>query len=308
MSRGPATPCLIFLAAVIVAVVADFAATGISTIRQDEQGIVLRFGAVSRSLSPGIQFTLPWPIERVEVVNTSETRKMPVGFRLVQGRDPTPSGPTEREFLTGDTNVIDVNMMIHYVIVDPKRYLFDVGADEASFLVRKCAESVLTEKIAVMRVDEVLTTGKVAIQEEVRRCSQDLLDRIGAGIKVLLANIQDIAPPEEVKSAFNDVSRAKADMERSIEEARGYVNDRLPRARGEANKIRQDALIYESTVVAGAKGRAERFLSLYAEYTQAKEITRSRLFLETIERALAPGEKIVVTPDGDGKARVRIVR
>jgi len=293
------------IAAVLAIVAADFLFTGVWTIRENEQGVVRRFGAVSRRIGPGIQFTLPYPFETVDKVNT---RKMPVGFRLIAGRDPTPSGPAEAEWLTGDTNVIDINMMIHYAIRDPVDYLYRVGRGEAEFLVRKCTEAMLTQIIATMQVDDVFTTGKIRIQEETRRGAQALLDRIGTGIIVLSANLQEIAPPADVIAAFIDVSSAKADKERTIQEADGYIKDRLPRARAWANKALQEARIYADTVLAEAHGRAGRFTALCEEYKSAKDITRTRLYFETIEKVLARAEKIIVTTDDEGNARVRIVR
>jgi membrane protease subunit HflK len=305
---GSVNPLWLLIVLIAVVLVVDFALTGIWTVQQNEQGVVLRFGAVSRRLGPGIQFTLPYPFETVEVVNTRETRKMPVGYRLMPGRDPTPSGPNEQEWLTGDTNVIDINMMIHYVVRDPVQYLFRLGPEEASFLIRKCAETMLTETIATMTVDDAFTVGKIEIQDSTRKGAQALLDQMEAGITITSANIQNIAPPAEVREWFNDVSRALADRERAIQEADGYKQDRLPRARAEANKIEQEALIYADQLLKGAQGRGERFLALCKEYSQAKEITRTRLLLETLERVLARAEKIIVTPDAEGNAHVRLVR
>ncbi len=307
MVKKPA-PLFLVLVLVAAAAAADFLFTGIWTIRQDEQGVVLRFGGMNRKLTPGIHFTFPWPVETVEKVNTSETRKMPVGFRFVPGRDPVSSGSDETEWLTGDTNVIDIRMMIHYVIADPVDYLFRVGPGEADFLIRKCAESVLTEVIATMQVDDVFTIGKVRIQEEIKNGAQAVLDRLDSGVTILSANLQEITPPSEVIEAFNDVSRAKADKERSRQEADGYVKDKLPKARAEANKIRQDARIYESTVINGAKGRAERFRALCTEYHLAEEITRTRFLLGSLERILSGTDMVVVPVDDEGKAGIRLVR
>jgi len=292
----------------LVVLIVDFLATGIWTVKQDEKGIVLRFGEAVRSLGPGFHVTLPYPFETMVLINISETRKMPVGFRLVPGRDPTPPSANEREWLTGDTNVIDIKMMIHYVVSDPVKYLFRLGEDEASFLIRKCTESMLTRTIATMHVDHVFTTGKVEIQTAVRQGSQDLLDEIGAGVRILSANIQEVSPPEEVKSAFNDVSRAKADKERAVQEADGYIKEREPRARAQANTIIQEARIYEDTTVSGAKGSANRFLSLREEYAHARTVTRTRLLLETLERVLSRTRNIVVNPSSDGKAQIKIVK
>jgi len=306
-ARG-AAPFVWIVVLLVVVLVVDFLSTGIWTVKQDEKGVVLRFGKAVRSLGPGFHVTLPYPFETLVVVNISETRKMPVGFRLVPGRDPTPPSVNEREWLTGDTNVIDIKMMIHYVISDPVAYLFRVGEDEASFLIRKCSESLLTRIIATMHVDHVFTTGKVEIQTAVRDGVQELLDEIGAGVRILSANIQEVSPPEEVKSAFNDVSRAKADKERAVQEADGYIKEREPRARAQANTIIQAARIYEDTTVSGAKGSARRFVSLLEEYTQAKTVTRTRLLLETLERVLSRTQNIVVDESSDGKSPIKMVR
>lgn len=305
---GRSRRLLHILAVVALFLVSDFLFTGIFTINQDEQGVVLRFGGVHRRLGPGIHFILPWPIERLEKVNTAETRKMPVGFRLAVGVDPTPPGLDESEWLTGDTNVIDIAMMIHYVISGPELYLYNVGPGEADFLIRKCAESVLTRKIATMPVDDVFTTGKLEIEEATRKGTQTLLDKIEAGITILSANLRAVSPPMDVKEAFNDVSRAKADMERLIKEADGYVNEIIPDAKATANDTIQKARIYESRVINDARGRAERFTVLQVEYALSREITRQRLFLDMIEKVMEKTEKVVVTLDENGKAEVHLVR
>ena len=296
------------IAAALLLAVVDFLFTGIWMVQENEQGVVVRFGAVHRKAYPGLAFTLPWPIETMHVVNIKETLKMPVGFRFVEGIDPSFSMAEESEWLTGDMNVIDVEMMIHYTISDPELYLFRVGERRADFLIRKCAESVLTELIGVMSVDACLTTEKKTIVQGTLERTQELLDGMEAGVRLSRANVQKIAPPAEVINAFEDVTNAKNDKDRFSKEADGYLKDLMPTARYEAAQVEQQAYAHESLVLSGAKGRAERFKSIYAEYRNAPGITETRLFLETMEQVLLKPRKIIVSLDEEDRARVRIIR
>jgi len=298
----------LWLGATLVLLVLDFLFTGIHSVQENEQGIVLFFGAVSRKASPGLVITLPWPIEKLEVVNTRETRKMPVGFRFVQGADPTKSSQDENEWLTGDMNVVEVEVMIHYTISDPEKYLFRIGPVDADFLIRKCTESALTETMGVMSVDAILTTEKFKILEETLRVVQALLDDWDAGVAISRASLQRSAPPAEVVEAFEDVTNAKNDRNRALQDADGYRRDILPKARARADQIIQQAKIYESTVLSEARGKAERFKSLYEEYKKVPEITRTRLFLNTIESVMNRPQKIMVTLDPEGRAGIKIVK
>lgn len=286
----------------------DFLFTGVRTVQENEQGVILCFGSYRDTAPPGLVFILPWPIEEMIVISTGETRKMPVGFRFTQGLDPTSGFAEESEWLTGDTNVIDLEMMIHYTISNPSNYLFNIGPVYTDFLIRKCSESVLTEIMGVMPVDAILTTEKTRIERETLIKMQELLRAYDAGVTLSRASLQKIAPPEEVIEAFNDVTRAKADRERYLEEADGYMRDTRPRARAEASNIEQQALTYQSRVLSEAKGRAERFKSIYEEYRKAPAITRTRLFQDTIKAVLDRPRKIVVNPDEEGRTEVKVVR
>ena len=300
-----------FIVLVLGFLVVDFLATGVHSVREFEQGIVLRFGAVERRVLPGLVFTWPWPIERLEKVNTQATRKMPVGFRMRLGADPSPPASVEREWLTGDMNIIDLEMMIHYRVSDPERYLFGIGPPPAAdFLVRKCAESVLTERVGIRAVDALLTTEKSVVERETLTRTQALLDRYGAGLVLSRANLRRIAPPEDAKvsSAFKDVSSAKADMERASQEADAYRRDLLPGARARATEVEQKALAYKSRVLSRARGGAERFRSMVEAYRLAPKITRRRLFLEMAEEALSRPKKVLLTRDAEGRGRVEVIR
>jgi membrane protease subunit HflK len=299
---------LVWLGAVAAFLVLDFLFTGIHSVQENEQGVVLRFGAVNRTVSPGLVLTLPWPVEALEVVNTRETRKMPVGFRFVQGADPTQSSQNENEWLTGDMNVVEVEVMIHYRISKPAEYLFKVGPVVTDFLIRKCTESALTETMGIMSVDAILTTEKFKILEETLREVQALLTKWDAGVEILRASLQRSAPPADVVEAFEDVTNAKNDRNRALQEADGYGRDILPKARAKAEQILQQAKVYESSVLSEARGRAARFKSLYEEYKKVPEITRTRLLLDTMQTILAKPRKIVVTLDQEGRAEVKIIQ
>lgn len=286
------------LAAILVLVGLDFALTGIRTVEQNEQGVVLRFGRVARKCLPGIQILLPWPVERFVRVSTSQ-RTMPVGFRLVdrvKGIAPTAD---EVQWLTGDTNIVEIQCEIQYRVNDPAAYLFrvaDLPERPRDFVLRPIAEAALTSLVARMKVDDVLAGAKAGLREDARRRIQREVDSIGLGVLVKRVSIVSVSPPSSpryVMQAFNDVSSANADKDRRISEADGYAKDLLPAARADARRIREDAEIYRDRVVNEAKGAAKSFELLAAEVALSPEVSRSRLWLESVERALGRGELIV---------------
>jgi membrane protease subunit HflK len=290
------------LIALLLAV--HWALTGVSAVREDEQAVVLRFGAVTRVAPAGILFTLPWPIESSLRLRTAEVRTMPIGYKLTDAVRGIAPQPQETEWVTGDKNIIDLTLTVKYVIADPVEYLYSVGPVEADFLVRRCGEAGLTELIAQMPVDELLTAGKARVQEETRRRTQDALDSLATGIRIVTVNIGEVVPPANVIAAFNDVSTAKIEKARMINEADGYAKDVLPRARATANRDVQEAESYRETVVNAARGDASRFLDLLAEARRAREITEMRLYLEAMERILPRAQKIVVEKGSGNQLRL----
>jgi modulator of FtsH protease HflK len=280
-SRGIAL--LLALAAV------GYLATGVLTVAADEQAVVRRFGRVTARLGPGIHYRLPWPVDRVDVLKTTTVVKTGVGFALPEGEA---RGVTGMEVLTGDTNIISVAIALQYVIVNPAAYLIEV--ETPAELIGRVAESVLTETVVGMPVDEVLTTGRLAIQERVRSGTQAILDRYRSGIQLTAASIMTISLDSAVAQAFQDVLSASADRENKINEARTYVNNLLPKARGEAQSMVLAAQSYREQRIAEAVGNTTRFLELLAEYAKAPDITRSRLYLEAMEKILPRVRKYVV--------------
>lgn len=279
-----------------VAVVAWIGLTGVRTVPQNETGVVLTFGRYSRLAPPGIRVTLPWPLERMERVVTGEIRTMSVGFRLANRVRSIPPSPEEVQWLTGDTNIVEIQTEVQYLVVDPVKYLFgvaDIGDRPRDFVIRKLAESALTEIVARMKVDDVLSSGKALLSEEGRREIQAAADAVDLGIQVHSVNIVQADPPPEVISAFNDVSSAVADKQRQLSEADGYAKNLLPAARAEANRMLEEAEIYRSDVVEAAKGDAKSFELLLAKVAAAPEVSKRRLWLEALEEVLGRPKKVV---------------
>ncbi len=267
--------------------------SGFYVVKTDEQGVVRRFGkVVANNIRPGVHYRWPYPFEQVDTPKTTQIKRMSVGFFFTEEGRTTIPNTTQSEMLTGDTNIINVQMMIQYTIKDPAEYLFRVYKPD--FLIRKAAESVLTQILGSMSVDEVLTVGKVEIQERTRQETQLLLDKYQTGIRIVAANLQAVEPPAAVIDAFNDVSSAKIDRQRFINEAEGLKNELLPKARGEAQKILAEAEGYRIEKINRARGEAEQFLSILQEYEKAQDITEIRLYLETMEKILPSIQKLIV--------------
>jgi modulator of FtsH protease HflK len=279
----------VWLAALAAAAVTAYLLTGLVTIAADEQAVVRRFGRVIDRLGPGIHYRLPWPIDRVDALKTTAVMKTGVGFQLPEGDARSVTG---MEVMTGDTNIISVAIALHYVVSNPAAYLVEVEAPSA--LIGPVAESVLTETVLGMPVDEVLTTGRLAIQERVKTGTQAVLDRHGAGIRITSASIMTITLDSSVAQAFQDVASASADRENKINEARTYASNVVPKARGEARSQVVAAQSAREQRIAEATGNTTRFLELLTEYTKAPDITRSRLYLEAMEKVLPKVKKYVI--------------
>lgn len=287
--RRPSVPPAPWLVGILAVSLAAYLVSGIFTVAADEQAVVRRFGRVAMRLGPGIHYRLPWPVDRVNVVKTTAVMKTGVGFDLPAAEGQVATG---MEILTGDTNIISVAIVIQYVIRNPSTFLFDI--EDPPKLIGSVAESVLTETVLGMPVDEVLTTGRLQIQERVKAGTQALLDRYQSGVQLTSANIMAITLDGSVAQAFQDVANASADREKKINEGRSYANDLLPKARGEAQSMVLAAQSYKEQRVAEAQGNTTRFLELLAEYQKAPDITRSRLYLEAMEKILPRVKKYVI--------------
>ena len=282
----------------VVAIAAHAAITGVWVVQQNEQGVVLRFGRVRSILPAGMHFILPYPLETMRIVPTTEVRTMSVGFSYEEDDLMDPAAVEEEvQWLTGDTNIVEMQTAIQYIIKSPVDYLFRVAdfsdGESREVALRLAAESVLTSLVARMKVDDVLSSGKARIQEESRVSIQELVDAMRLGVQVVSVNIVEDNPPPAVIAAFNDVSSAKADRQRLMSVADGYAKDLLPRARAQANRIRQEAEIYRSEVVNEAHGAAQRFVSLAEQVRSSPQVSKERMWLEMVEKTLSRARMIV---------------
>jgi membrane protease subunit HflK len=258
-----------------------YLASGLYVVDTDEEAVVRRFGALADRVGPGMHYRLPWPIDRVDVLRTTSVMKTGVGFVL---RDSDQAAADSMELLTGDTNILSIALALQYVVQDPADFLFRTESPET--LIGALAEAALTETVLGMPVDEVLTTGRLAIQEQVKTRTQARLDEYQSGIRITSSNIMSIALDKSVAEAFQEVTDAMADREKSRNEARMYANSLIPKTRGEAHALVREAQSFKQQRVAEAIGNTSRFLALLEEYRKAPEITRARLYLEAMEEIL----------------------
>ena len=268
-----------WLGAALLVMVGAYGATGFYVVNTDEQAVVRRFGAIAARVGPGMHYRLPWPVDQVNVVRTTSVMKTGVGFGLVEGGQ-----VVGMELLTGDTNILNIALVLQYVIRSPADFLFRI--EDPNTLIGNLAETVLTETVVGMAVDDVLTTGRLALQERVKTETQAMLDRYASGIQLTSSNIMAITLDPSVAVAFQEVTDAMADREKSRNEARIYANNLSPKARGEAHALIREAHAYRQQRIAEAQGDTDRFLALFEAYRTAPEITRARLYLEAMERVL----------------------
>ena len=273
-----------------------WAASGLYRVLPDEQGVVLRFGKFITNTQPGLHYHFPAPFERVLTPKVTKVNRIDVGFRPASDTGRTSSGvgnvPEESLMLTGDENIVDINYSVFWVIKDAGKFLFNIQSPVET--VKATSETAMREVIAKSRIQSILTEGRSKIEVEVQEITQKILDEYGSGIQITQVQTQQADPPSQVIDAFRDVQAARADRERSKNEAEAYANDVIPRARGEAEKILQEAEAYKKQVVAAAEGEASRFLAIYSEYKDAKQVTQERMYLETMEKVLADIDKVII--------------
>ncbi len=277
-----------------------WAATGIYQVRPNEQGVVLRFGKWIYTTGPGLHWHLPWPIETALTPAVTDVNRIDVGFT-----DQAPRGSRglrqleEGLMLTGDENIVDVAFTVFWQIKDAGQFLFNIEPPQER-TVKAVAESVMREIIGKTPIQVALTEGRGQIQTEAQEKIQQVLDDYGAGILIKEVKLEKVDPPAEVIDAFRDVQAAEADRERFRNEAERYANQIIPAARGQANQMIQEAEAYREQVVAHAQGEVARFLAVLKQYRQAPDITRKRMYLETMEEILKDVNKVIVDPKVGG--------
>lgn len=279
---------------VSVLVIALYLASGIFVVAPDEQGVVRRFGKFIRIESPGLNYHLPYPIETVVTPAVTQVKRIEIGFRTIGSGPPAryQKLPAEALMLTGDENIVSAEAIVQYKIKDPVSYLFNIILPEET--VKNAAEAALRQVIGERKIDEALTVGKYEIQEETKKLLQDLLDSYKSGIFVVAVQLQDVNPPKEVQEAFKDVASAKEDKSKYINQAQGYENDLIPKARGEAVQITKEAEGYKIERIKKAEGDVAKFNNILTEYIKGEYITQARLYLETMEEILPNMNKVIV--------------
>jgi len=291
------------LVIILLIVLGIWLLSGIYFVGASEQGIVLRFGAYTKRTSPGLNYHLPWPIETAYSINVTGQRQITIGYRTQADTsdDSSQTGediPAEADMLTGDENIIDINFTVGWVIRDAGAYLFNVEDPDST--VKAVAESAMREVVGRSQFEAILTQDREHIQMEVRELMQKTLDEYGAGITITNVNMQKADPPGDVLAAYRDVQAARADQERARNEAEGYANKVIPNARGSAARIVQGAEAYRQQVIAEASGQAKRFLSILAQYRAAPDVTRRRIYLDTMAGILKDMNKVVVDDSAKG--------
>ena len=272
---------------VLLLIAAFWATQSVYTVQPDERGVESIFGKPKEEISgPGLHFVL-WPVETVELVNVNEQQQK-IG---------TSTGGQQAEglMLTGDQNIVNVEFSVLFSVTDPRAYLYNVA--EPGKTLSQVADSVMREVVGRRPAQDIFRDKRQAIAEEVKESIQTIINRYKAGISINTVSIEDVAPPREVSSAFDEVQRAEQDEDKMIEQANQYANKVRGQANGEAAKIREEAAAYKNQIVQEALGESQRFLSVYEEYRKVPEITRKRVYIETMEKVLSNSRKIIMDTD-----------
>jgi membrane protease subunit HflK len=289
------------LSLILLAAIAIWGFSGFFRVDPDELGVVLRFGKYVREVQPGLNYHLPYPIETALTPQALRVNKIDIGMRVAADlrRGTTIRRvPEESLMLTGDENIVDVDFSVLWKI-KPNGvgdYLFNIQQPEGT--VKAVAESAMREVVGRSNIQPILTGARQNIETGVQDLMQSVLDKYGAGIQITQVQLQKVDPPSQVIDAFRDVQAARADLERSQNEAQTYANKVVPEARGRAAQITQNAEAYREQTVAEAKGATSRFLQVYDEYKKAPDVTRQRMYLETMERLFGGTDKIIMDSGG----------
>ncbi len=271
--------------------------SGVYRVGADEQGVVLRFGKFHTQTSPGLNYHLPFPIETVQTPKVTLVNRVDIGMRGAtdEGRSSRLTirdVPEESLMLTGDENIVDVDFSVFWLIKDAADFLFNIQNPTGT--VKAVAESTMREVIGENDIQPILTEQRQSTEDRVRELMQKTLDAYGSGITVTQVKMQKVDPPKDVIDSFRDVQAARADQERARNEANAYANRVVPEAQGEAERIRREAEAYREQTVSESEGQASRFAAIYNEYREASEVTRQRLFLETLEKVMQKSDKVII--------------
>ena len=288
------------IALVLVAVFGLWMASGLYYVQPGEHAVVTQFGAWTKTQAdPGLGYRLPWPIQDAALVNVTVERRIQIGFSEGGGRNIGGGSkrdiPEESLMLTSDANIVDLDLVVFWNIENARDYLFNILDQEQT--IKKVAESAIREVVGQTRLQPIITGNRMDVAERAKAIMQETLDSYKAGISILGVVIQEAVVHPDVIEAYEDVVAAQQDAERFQNEANIYANDIVPKARGEAIKLIQGAEAYKESQIAKAKGDAARFDSIYSAYIDGKEVTRQRLYMETMEEVLRNAQKIIVDSD-----------
>lgn len=301
---GGASPKIIILLVVVAALL--WLATGFYRVQPGQQGVALIFGKVVKSTPPGLDYNLPAPIGEVFTPQVDLSRRVDIGFRgageVSRGRSSERDVLEESLMLTGDQNIVDMDFTVFWKINDASKYLFNIRVPENT--VKVVAESAMREVVGQTKFDVAVTTGREAMQDKTRELMQTILNQYESGIEITTIQLQKSDPPNEVIDAFNDVQRARQDRDRLRNEAEAYANSIVPVARGLAEKDIQQAQGYRERQIQEAQGEADRFTSVYEAYKVAPEVTRRRMYLETLGEVLGSARKVIIDQRGGGSGVV----
>jgi membrane protease subunit HflK len=304
-SRGPGTPSggnhggnhvsnavgggVVF---VILLIIAVWLASGFYIVDEGRRGVVLRLGKYLETTMPGPRWHIPYPIETVEVVNVSQVRTVEVGYR----GNPKNKQPQEALMLTDDENIVDVQFAVQYTLKSPEDWLFNNKNPDDNVL--QAAETAVREVVGKSKMDFVLSQGRSEVSSRVKVLMQNILDRYKTGISITTVNLQGASAPEQVQPAFEDVVRAQQDRERFKNEGQAYANDVVPKSQGVAARLIEEANGYRQSVISTAQGDASRFRQILAEYEKAPQVTRERMYLDTMQQVLGATTKVIVDQKG----------
>ena len=285
---------------ILVLLLAFYLTTGIYKVGPKEVGVVKRFGKYVRQTQSGLHYHLPYPIEEVQTPRVTKVRRIEIGFRTVDPGPPAKYSQRKDEslMLTGDLAIVSAEAVVKYKIKDPIQYLFWINKPNST--VRDASEASLRQVIGQNEINDVLTDKKTEIQLEAKELLQNLLDEYQAGIHINNFLFQDVSVPEPVQDAYRDVASAKEDKQKKMNQAQAHRNQIIPEARGEAAEIINDAEAYKAERIAEAEGDVARFNQLLKRYHQGKEVTRTRLYLETMEEILPGIDKVITGKDSNG--------
>ncbi|PKO79222.1 MAG: FtsH protease activity modulator HflK, partial [Betaproteobacteria bacterium HGW-Betaproteobacteria-13] len=297
---GPQLPSFSFkqfgggIGALLALVVVVWLASGFYTVDANQRGVVLRLGKFTETTEPGLRWRLPAPIETHEIVDLTGVRTVEVGYRGSERN----KALREALMLTDDENIISIQFAVQYVLKSPENYVFNNRfPDEA---VAQVAETGMREIVGKSRMDFVLYEGREEIAATAQELMQGILDRYETGIQISRVTMQNAQPPEQVQASFDDAVKAGQDRERQKNEGEAYANDVIPRARGTASRLLEEADAYRERVIANAEGEASRFDQVFTEFKRAPEVTRERMYLETMQQVLASTSKVMIDAKGNG--------